>query len=185
MFTLFTLSPKGAAKEARLFRFLFLHLITSAPTPRKLSFRGQRGTCCRFSFFRLVTRHSPLATSPSSFTSHERRIRSAGNGRAEFIPARSGERLSGLFLFSRPFLQLCPSPHALYATRTFIALHTAHSDQLATCAHSARPAAHLTTAIPANSELAAQLATCTSAAHSPACTTRFWRPRQLGRLDSP
>jgi len=77
--------------------------------------------------------------------------------------------LAGLFLFSRPFLQLCPSPHALCATRTFIAQHTAHSDQLATCAHSARPAAHLTTAIPANSGLAAQLATCTSAAHSRLC----------------
>src|SRR6266849_6334822 len=120
----------GARLVFFLFRFLFFPLIPSAPTFRptrparltptparpnahELSFRAQRGTCCCF-FFQLVTRlpavagHSPLATSPSSFTSHEHRIRSAGIGRAEFIPARSGARLFRIFLF------VCPFPRLLF-----------------------------------------------------------------------
>ena len=72
-------------------------------------------------FLQLVTRHSPLATSPSpvaahSFTPHEHRILSAGIGRPEFIPIEdphpAGTR-SGAGLFHFLFFHLNASAPTL------------------------------------------------------------------------
>src|SRR5258708_6280249 len=87
-------NPSRGRTEARLFRFLFFHLTHSAPTFRPTG---------------------PIAA--HSLPLHERRIRSTGIGRAEFItigdphpvPTRSRARLFGVFLFSRPFLRLTRS----------------------------------------------------------------------------
>jgi hypothetical protein len=68
------------------------------------------------------------------------------------------------------------------STKRPVGRSTAGHSPLAT---SSTPAVHLTPAIPANPELAEQLATRTSAARSPASSTRLWCPRQLGCLDSP
>jgi len=66
------LHPVPARSRARLFRFFFFfHFIYSAPTPRELSFRAQRGTCCCFSFFQLATSSSPTTrTFIAQHTSH-------------------------------------------------------------------------------------------------------------------
>src|SRR5258708_11280854 len=82
-------NPSSGRTEAPLFRFLFFHLTHSAPTFRPTG---------------------PIAA--HSLTLHERRIRSTGIGRAEFItigdphpvPTRPRARLFGLFPFSPPFL---------------------------------------------------------------------------------
>ena len=166
-----------ASRSAALFRFLFFRFTRGAPTFRPTGH---------------IVAHS--------FAPHVRRILSASSGRssdrffglflffrplfhlfyhqpnsagarpaAKIRPApaspcrnRASARLFWIFLFFCPFLRIlflrfCPGPHIFYATCTIIAPHTTHSYQLTTY---------------------------TNAARSPACATRLWCPRQLGRLDS-
>jgi len=131
-------------------------------------------------------------------------------GRLEFVPTRSGRRaalwpsvaaryrdsVGGPAL--RPLLPHPLRPYPLRPTLPRLPCprsnplppHPPHCPLLRprnprTLPHSARPALHLTSAIAATPELAAQPATCTSPAYSSVCATHLRRPRQLGRADSP